>query len=81
MVSDEEIMKNWQLPENAGRGRILKALEEVRVSTAKYIFSELDEIAEIEHGMSLESVLLEEPHRDIESRKKFEALKRKMGIE
>ena len=55
-------------------------LNEARTDTTKEIFKELDEIAEMEHGMDLESVLLEELHRDIESRKKYEALKKKYGI-
>ena len=52
-----------------------------RKSAYKEIFGELNEIAEIEHGMDLENVLLKEPHRDIESRKKYEALIKKYESE
>ena len=56
------------------------AIELAREDAAKRIFAELDEIAEVECGMSLESVLIRMP-RNKKSVKKYEALKKKYGVD
>ena len=67
-------------PKNEKHRHVFRCECGKREDTANRIFTELNEIAEVECGMSLESVLIRMP-RNKKSVKKYEALKKKYGVD
>ncbi len=79
MQTNDEIIKRHNIRATIGTQNELIAeikliMDEVKINTTKLIFDGLNEIAEMEHGTDLESVLLREPCRNIKSVKKYKEL-------
>lgn len=78
MTTNNEIIKKHSFNPMSATEQLNCSLDtlmnEARADTIKLIFDILNEIAEVEHGMDLESVLLKEPCRNIKSIKKYKDL-------